>query len=90
MQKCNTCGESTLCFPPCDYCRKYFCATHMLPEVHGCAVQAQNAAHRDAHAAARAQHQSRKYLGHEDVRNTLREKIKEGEAARKKKLPKKK
>lgn len=62
----------------------------MLPEVHGCEIEARNAAHREAHEAARAQRQARKYIGHEEARNALRKRIEEGEAARRKKQPKKK
>lgn len=90
MQKCKICGESTLCFSPCDYCKTFFCASHMLPEVHGCGIEARNAAHRDAHAAARAQIQARKYIGHDDTRIALKKRIEEGEAARRKKPTKKK
>ncbi len=34
---CEQCGESSYMLFPCKYCGKSFCASHRLPEKHGCA-----------------------------------------------------
>jgi Zn-dependent protease len=33
---CEQCGESSYMLFPCKYCGKSFCASHRLPEKHGC------------------------------------------------------
>ncbi|MCS7132806.1 MAG: hypothetical protein NZ918_03710 [Aigarchaeota archaeon] len=36
MAKCTVCGEEVLMPFKCSYCGEYFCASHRLPEKHGC------------------------------------------------------
>lgn len=84
------CKEMVLAvLPCCEYCEGRFCTKHLLPEVHGCGVDARVEAKRQATNDAIAQRKARKNIGNDEAKKKLQKRIQQGEADRQKKSVKK-
>ncbi len=57
--------------PACAHCKKQYCTSHLLPEVHGCRLAAQNEAQLQASAEAIRVREAKRQHDTQDARKKL-------------------